>query len=192
MTNEEIKLQFIEHHVSTIRKMIKHRQVNAFMNVLATSEEYDKPIVLHADIPCGSSFEKEMFAKHGLDIIKEQIAEKQLNVLLVVFTAESWLRKAESVDDDVDNLDVSDEVIIITFSDENGDEVKVFNIDRKDNIEIDDNGNLVEKYDEFDEDGDPIKNVELVYNEDLSIPKGSKIKNEGRFSNLFNKLKLNV
>lgn len=190
LTNQEIKDQYIENHTEAVKKMIKKGQVQAFIQVIATNPDIDKPIMMHIDVPASSNHDKEMFVKHIIPMLKEEIKDHNYKVVMVSFTSEAWIRKSNKNEkvDDYTKLPISDEVVMITFSDENGDEFIVYDIQREE-LEVDDKGNLIEKY-EFDEDGEPIKNIELILNEELTITDKSKTKEtSGRFSDLYNKLK---
>jgi len=191
MTDQELKEQYIENHILSVKDMIKQGQVNAFIQVIATNPDIDKPIMMHIDVPSGSDDEKEAFAKVVIPMLKDEIKEHKYDVVLVSFTSEAWIRKAnkDEVPDDYKELPISDEVVIFTISEGDGDEFRVYDIVRND-LQVDENGELVEKIDEFDKDGNALKNVELLLNEELTmLDKEKTSKSKGRFSNLYNKLK---
>ena len=191
MNNQELKDQYIENHILSVKDMIRQGQVNAFIQVIATNPDIDKPIMMHIDVPAGSDDEKEAFAQIVIPMLKEEIKEHKYDIVLVSFTSEAWIRRAnkDEVPDDYKEIPISDEVVIFTISENGGDEFRVYDIVRND-LQVDENGELVEKIEEFDKDGNALKNVELVMNEELTVlDKQKTAESKGRFSDLYNKLK---
>ena len=189
MTNKELMNEYDKSHIQTIKEMIKVGQINPFMHIIAKEPGEEKAVILHIDIPATNDMTKELFARHGIPSLKEDLKKSGMELLFVTFTSESWIRKVkvEKEGDPIpDNWrdEVPDEVVMVAYSSAEGESIHVYDIIR-DEYAINDNGDLVEKVYESDKDGNLYKKVEMVYNEELSGDDGEY---GGSYSNLYNQL----
>lgn len=186
MTNQEIKEDYLKRHLETIEKMILKTQVGPFIHIIAKEKGEEKPVILHVDVPARDDMQKELFARHGIPALKEDLRKSEMEIIFITFTTESWVRKTDKDKGVPENWKEipPDECLCIFYSDANEESLQMYDIIREE-FEVDENGDLIEKSYEVEVDGNMYKKVEMRYNEEMS---GSGADFGGKFSNLYKQL----
>jgi hypothetical protein len=180
--------QLKEDHINTIKKMIFKDNIEAFLQIYAkrnNKEDDEEDIIIQVPLNAKDDADKDFFVKSVIPKLNIKLKELGVKIILVTFNSEAWVKKINIKDTlskkAMDNADVS-EIVFISFSSENEEEILAYDIIQ--NLEIDDEGNLIEKPLEVDEDGDFIRNIKLELNSDFVSSKAG----GGRFHNLYKKL----
>lgn len=179
--------QLKEDHINTIKKMILKDSIEAFLQIYAKrndKEDDEEDIIIQVPLNARDDADKDFFVENVIPKLNLKLKELGVKVILVTFNSEAWVKKIDVKDTlskkTIDNADVS-EVVFISFSSENEEEMLAYDIIQ--DLEVDDEGNLIEKPLEIDEDGDFIRNIKLELNTDFVGKAGG-----GRFYNLYKKL----
>lgn len=186
MTDQDIRKEYEEGHLNKLQEMIIKQQIDPFIHIIAREKGEEKPVILHIPIPASSDMDKELFVRHGFPSLKEEIKKNNLDIIFITFTTEAWIRKLDKNKPIPENYrDIPpDEVLFISYSSANEESVKVYDIIR-DEFEVNDKGELIDKTYEVEIDGEMYKKVEIKLNEELSVGQSGA---EGKFSNLYKQL----
>ena len=186
MTNQEIREDYEKKHLETIREMILKTQVGPFIHIIAKEKGEEKPVIMHIDVPADDDMQKELFARHGLPALKEDLKKSDMEIIFITFTTESWLRKTDADKGIPENWKEipPDECLCIFYSSADEQSLQLYDIVREE-FEVDEHGNLIEKTYEVEINGTMYKKVEMKYNEELSKNGGAF---GGTFSNLYKQL----
>jgi hypothetical protein len=186
MTKQEIKQDYLKRHRETLTELITKTQIDPFIHIVAREEGQEKPIIYHIEVPASTDMQKELFARHAIPQLKEDLKKQKVDIIFVTFTTESWVRKMDKDEPVPENWKEipPDEAVCIFYSDAETESLEFYDIIR-DEYEVDENGNLIEKAFEVDAEGNLNKKVEMKYNEEMST---GGINFAGTFSNLYKQL----
>lgn len=148
-------------------ELTEEGSLSTFVQIIGEKEGVDKPIIVHVVTPFANDTEKEFFVKEAIPDICKRLRKNRITPSFVVFVSECWM----TVIDKKTEKEEKSEIVLLTMSSKDGDELEAYNIVRHP-YEINEKGDLVSK-------------VELSKNNDITTTDSDEAKTQGRFTNLY-------
>lgn len=165
MTNELLEQYKKELLENVNAEMQEEGKLMPFIQLIGFKSDLEKPAIVHIAAPFQDEEDKDLFVQQAIPEICRKLKKNNIDVELVTFVAECWM----TVIDDKTGKSKKSEVVMIIYSDKNGDKTEAYDIIRHD-YEVDEKGELTSK-------------IEYKKNEKMSSDETIQV--GGRFSDLY-------